>query len=502
MVKMGRIGFVVIFLLLITACRGFGKQEEATPTPFNATAVNVQTIKKDPITISLADLAANPELFNGTTLQLTGNYRKLPLLVCDSDPHPAPATWGIVGNGLMANAGGLDSKLRPLLAEGQQITAEGNWRQWSGPVGCGKSAPIKTLWYLSVSRIVDPHPLVRITTTAHTIADLPAEPATQPPILVTQAPPEGIPTPEATVFAQETAVAAISTPTPIQLTPTASPDGSITETPDGSATATQQPDTTQTVTITPDGTTTPEQTGTPSVTPTQSGNPTPQITSTSSAALTIDKGAINARDLSIQKINTDEIHSWRLDITTENSAVINVAPAAADDDIVVTFIDPNGQRLIDNQNVSAAGMPEIIENISLTTPGQYKLEITTSPTSTTHYALLYTTNEDDIVFEYKGILRVNTPQTVVLPESTDHFWIFNGGVNDTISIDVDPSSSGSDPYVEIYNPEGISILELNGGNEDESEVFTDFDLTANGPYTIRVGEYEYAEMEYEITITR
>ncbi|MCA9952879.1 MAG: hypothetical protein KDE48_24685 [Anaerolineales bacterium] len=503
MVKKGRIGFFVVFLFLITACRGFGKQENATPTPFIVTAVNVQSINQEPITISLNDLAANPEFFKGTTLHLTGNYHKLPKLICNSDPHPSPVTWGLVGDGLMANAGGLDSQLRPLLAEGQLITAEGNWRQWNGPVGCGKSAPIKTIWYLAVNRIIDPHPLVRITATAPTIAELPPQPATLPPVAVTQPVPDSIPTPSVTVIAQETAVTATSTPIQTEFTPTPTVDGTLTEIPNGSSTATIQID--GTPSSTPDGTATPQQTGTPDGSGTPTGTPgsgTPQATGTTAPAQTIDKGVITPRDLSIQKINVNETHSWRLNITTQNSAVINIAPASADADIVVSFIGPNGQQLIDNQNISTAGVPEIIENINLATPGQYILEITTNPSVVTDYALLYTTNEDDLIFEIKGRLLANAPQTAFLDESTDHFWLFNGGVNDTITIEVDPSSSGSDPYLELYDPDGVRIMSVNDGNQDATEILADFDLTINGPYTLRVGEYEYAEMEYEITITR
>jgi len=158
-----RYSLLLIFLLTVVGCQQNGTESPSTPTPFAVAPPTSRASAADPIAISLAHLAANPELFEGTTLQLTGQYEQLPQLVCHRDPHPSPATWGIIGEGLLANATGHDAQLQSLLAEGQQLTAEGRWLRYNGPVGCGKSASAQEVWYLSVSRIVDPHPLARAT---------------------------------------------------------------------------------------------------------------------------------------------------------------------------------------------------------------------------------------------------------------------------------------------------------------------------------------------------
>ncbi len=156
-----RRGLFLVILLLLTACRQVESNSPITPTPFQETLPRHRISSTEPIAISLAHLAANPEFFEGSTLQLAGEYQKLPILSCKRDPHPGPASWGIVGDGLLANASGQDAQLRSLLAKNQWIVAEGRWLHYVGPVGCGKSAPVQEVWYLSVNRILEPHPLAR-----------------------------------------------------------------------------------------------------------------------------------------------------------------------------------------------------------------------------------------------------------------------------------------------------------------------------------------------------
>ncbi|MCZ7669586.1 MAG: hypothetical protein M5U34_21625 [Chloroflexi bacterium] len=45
------------------------------------------------------------------------------------------------------------------LPDGLTLTVEGVWRQYDGPLGCGKGPAAGVTWYLQVERIVSPNPL-------------------------------------------------------------------------------------------------------------------------------------------------------------------------------------------------------------------------------------------------------------------------------------------------------------------------------------------------------
>ncbi|MFO7679191.1 MAG: hypothetical protein R6X34_04000, partial [Chloroflexota bacterium] len=209
---------LALLAVLVAGCRS---GEEVTPTPFPPTPETIGMPggvgALTPVPVTIADVLANPEFFEGATVQLTGQYYKRPLLVCGFDPHPSPAEWTMVdGENALAGAG-FGGQMRLLWPEGLTFTAIGRLTHFRGPVGCGKQAAPTELWYLDTVKLVEPDQLALVTLTpgggdiSQEEDDLPAEfftpmpdtppedsigPVTVPPV----APPPNTPT----VFAIET----------------------------------------------------------------------------------------------------------------------------------------------------------------------------------------------------------------------------------------------------------------------------------------------------------
>ncbi len=232
--------------------------------------------------VSFTALNENPAAFLNRRIQVTGDYTPLELPSCTpyAGPHIA---WSLVADSLQLNAAGFERVLR-LAEPGLGLTVEGLWRVYSGPVGCGKEPPEGVVWYLAVTRIVEPNPLFGGPQPVLTF--VPGDPTQVVPPTAT---PELAPTDEITdtVTLEPTAtldttpgtgVTPLPTATPLPLTPLPTSDNGLTPEPTGEgtpppdATPTGTIDPNATMTMTPSGTVTP---GLPTNTPPPGGYPVP-----------------------------------------------------------------------------------------------------------------------------------------------------------------------------------------------------------------------------------
>ncbi len=498
--------FLVIVLLLVS-CRPNTTNDRVTPTPFSSTRNPLRPPLSESIPISLSNLAANPEFFEGATLQLSGEYKKLPVLSCREDPHLSPATWGVVGEGLLANATGHDTQITSLLADNQPITVEGRWLRYTGPVGCGKSASVQEVWYLNVSRIISPHPLVRdpqgepIGTVVLTeIASVPedeTEPLptdtisitgtqtvvpTDPAANVTETPSVPSPTPSLTQIPglEPTQGATTLTPTPI-------PPSILTSTPIITATGS----------ITTTSTGTPGSTATPG-----SETATPQPTASSSPSAADDfnnRGSINFEDLRISTLEEGVPDRWTLTIDNATSITITTAPDPSAN-LIISIIDESGTKILDSQNQAGQGQVETVTNFSIDESGLYRLQVENQNGAEADYGLM-ALDETSYSFIFKGNLTSASPQNETLQEDNDHFWFFSLTSGETFSLRVTPNNQ-ADPYLEIYDPNGSRLDAIDQTDTGETELIQDFEALSDGMYSIRVGEFDFARMSYEILLTK
>jgi hypothetical protein len=473
-------------LLLLVSCGRDQAERGLTPTAFPPTAVPARITTAAPIPIGLSHLAANPDFFVGATLQLSGAFRRLPRQVCAAETFRSPATWGLEADGYLASAAGMDEQLRALLNEGQPITVEGRWLKFNGPVGCGRDAQEQEVWYLSVDRVLEPNPLVRLPVNPPpaavqptTIAEVPPSPTIEqeapPPIAATEAI-----LPTVTVDLQPTnpAVepgAAITATAVISGTPT------IGGTPPVNAT------TASTATISAGSSATPAG-ATPSATA-----PTPPTGGTG-----IDQGALDFEDLVIAALGAGTTHSWSLDLAANSAITLTVAPASTAN-IVLSVLGPDGSVLVNAQNQASIGEVETITNLQIDDPGIYRLQVTTSPTAATDYALMAMDN-DSYSFDFRGTLRTNTTRNDTLAPNHDHFWFFNAENGQSLTFAVTPQDNG-DPYIELYDPQGARILTVDNTGEGDAETLDSYTLLDSGMFGIRVAEFDFRAMSYQIVLS-
>jgi hypothetical protein len=250
-------GFLFGFILLLVACQAGGhtlKPIRPEPTP-------IAPFDDRPIPVNFPDLNENPGDYQNKLIRVSGTYTRLPRPTCDHTSGPQ-LEWALVSGNLRLDARGFEPVLR-LLPGGIILTVDGFWRQYQGPLGCGKEAPTGTAWYLETLQIIQPNPLPGVFE-AGVAPDI-----EQPPDPLAPTPGgDGTAEPEL----QITLIATTPTP-PIGLTPSPTGSGIPTSTP--TRTPTVPAVSTGTTTVTPTRTPTAPITGTP---PTATSTPTPSQT--------------------------------------------------------------------------------------------------------------------------------------------------------------------------------------------------------------------------------
>lgn len=512
---MRRITLLLWLLPLLVACRSGGA---AAPTPFPTAGPTLTVASGQPVVLSVTELMAAPGLYRDVAIQLTGLLRKQPVIICDSELHASPASWGLTEEGagasLLAAAGGFEQQVRSLLPGDLLMTVEGRWRRWEGLVGCGKAAQQREVWYLAVDRILSPSPLTQVTLTPQlgggedggtevagvplTIEPLPTEETSAFPTTDLEFTPEGPPPTEPAggypIPTEELGL--IPTPTlPAGLPPTletdTTPSAGGTPTPTGSPSG---PAGTPTGTITPGtpGTPTPTVTGTP---------PTPTPTATGGAGgQIVDKGNIwdaLGEYMTTSNLAAGTVDRWEIDISEdENMYVYVIAPNPVD--LVVSVM--NGDQVIVNrQNTAGPGLPEFIDAPTLPGEGSYQLLVSAEGGLAAEYAITaYTDPEFPLIFV--GVITSGSPRSAVqLPVDATHFWFFVASAGDDLTVRMDPVEN-LDVAGDLYGPGGENIATIDEGSEGEEEFF-ETTLETTGLHAISVFEYSSEPMTYDIEIT-
>jgi len=496
--------FLALLLeLMLAGCRPESIESEQTPSPFAQQIPAQRVTTAAPIPISLEHLAANPDFYIGATLQLTGQFKRLPVLACEGEAFPSPATWGLEADGYFANATGLDSQLRRLLNEGQVITVEGLWLKHDGLVGCEGNLQEEAVWYLSTDRVIDPYPLLRSQPTAAAIAqqptpagDLPAPTVEQPveqldlatTVVVETSETDSTPTLPAVPDEATSVPAATNTITPLA---SVTVDG-------GLATPTLFPS--QTPLTTPNGSPTATPNGSPTSTPNSSqATATLAVSATPSGANPIEKGELGTEDLTLESLGAGETDSWNLDLMAGDAITITVAPATTAD-IVLSILDSNGSFLVDNQNSATAGEVETVTNLQIANAGIHRVQIKTAQGMATDYAIMLM-DANSYSFIFRGRLVEGVTRNESLAADNDHFWFYDAEGGESISFTITPDSTG-DPYIELYDPDGARMLTLDDTGEGEAETLDSYTLLDPGIYAIRVAEFDFQPMSYQIRLTK
>jgi hypothetical protein len=255
---------LLVSSFLLAACRSQqGQLKPIRPTPTAGGQIVGQ-----PLPVSLSQLHENPAQYQDQLIRVSGDLGRL-------RPEPCRHRWGpqtlwvLLDASLRLDTVGFEPILQ-LVPQGTNLTLDGWWRLYSGPLGCAKKPPADFRWYLETVQIVAPNPLPLFDTPMPIDADDPI--VATPPGITPTADPLGTATVVTPDPRTPTATATPTSPTTMTMTPTRT-----TGTPP-TATATVRPGSTPTPT--PSRTTTPAAV-TPTVTPTPSPTGTVPATATS-----------------------------------------------------------------------------------------------------------------------------------------------------------------------------------------------------------------------------
>jgi len=259
--------FAALAVLALLACILFtfllfwlGRPRPLKPFRFTATPGDFY-VDGRPETVTFTELNNNAAAYQNKFIRVTGNYFPQKLPGCA--PYSGPVFRSVlVAEDLQLDVLGGETALR-LAPPNTLLTVEGIWRKYEGSVGCGKEPPRQTLWYLEITNIVAPNPIVGVTPESAAPGDAP--PPTNTPAL-------GVNIPTPTAVATTTAVPT-PTATPLDTIPTPTTVIVMTVTPDLTATGTAALPPTNTPT--PNGSGTPTPTGTLTTTPTPTNTGTP-----------------------------------------------------------------------------------------------------------------------------------------------------------------------------------------------------------------------------------
>lgn len=453
--------------------------------------------------VSVTELAEEPAAFAGQYVQVTGQYQPPAVIVCDGELRRSPAMWTIEEGETAIEAGGFEELLNVLLPRQATLTVAGRWLYWQGPAGCGKSAPVREVWYLAVQEIVDPHPLVRATL-------VPTD-GVIPTSVVDARLPTSTPSPSPSPTSTATSPpGGTTTATPALLpSPTTG-----TGTPSPTATAAVTATATLTATITRGGTAEPTATLEPSAaTATAEAGPTPQATATETSGTTLDRGTLSFEPvlgnpanfspiaLELDELGEDEIHRWTFDARAGEVITASVA-AQPDRDLVLQLRDFAGNVII-TQNESGTSDVETIGAYAIPSEGTYQLTVHEVNGAGAYYALLYLNSEYSQYYNYEiaGVLPRNGSRTASMPENTDYLWLFVATGGSTVTITVAPSDA-TDPILNLLNPDRNLLFEyVNDRGPGQSEIILNARLEDSGLYILHVGEDQYAASNYRVTVS-
>lgn len=272
---MRRILILPIFtFLFLVACQQQGVFRPEIPTP----TISNDIILGEPILVSFSQLAENLERYHNILIRVSGVYTPLAAPTCF--PQRGPLTrWSLVSDNKQMKMIRFEHVVLPLAWEGLNMTVDGIWRKYEGPLGCGKNAAAGTTWYLDAVRIIEPNPMPDFLLNNQPTPDSGDTPAI--PTDITPFPDEPLPptpegTPSDTGYPPEVST---TTPTPtgtatLATTPFPTPSRPVGITPSPQASPSPTPTPTVTPTVSPTA-----GTGTPVATPTGTPGPgTPSST--------------------------------------------------------------------------------------------------------------------------------------------------------------------------------------------------------------------------------
>lgn len=146
--------FLLVVMVTLAGCQAKGEFRSQTPlaTP-GASFLGL------PEPATLAQLAANPQVYLGKYLRVSGLFTPSEdAVTCLKNIRGPEGRWYLADDNWRLEVSGY-AQIVPRLQPGTPMTIDGVFTFYRGPLGCGKGAAQDSIWYLQAIHIVEPNPL-------------------------------------------------------------------------------------------------------------------------------------------------------------------------------------------------------------------------------------------------------------------------------------------------------------------------------------------------------
>lgn len=208
-------------------------------------------------------------------------------------------------------------------------------------------------------------------------------------------------------------------------------------------------------------------------------------------------GELAASDMVSGQLATGVKDVWTFQVTGEQYASLTLSPQLATLDLTMTLISPSGQTIAQVDNGYADEIETAVD-LRLLETGPYVVEVGEFFNQPGGYTLSLVLSAQPL---FGGGGAVGIGQTIQgnLPPDGQHVWRFTAEAGATVSVVLNPVNF--DVVLNVYAPDGRSLIELDEGFSGDAEIVSGLVLPTGGEYTILVRSFAGGSGSYSLTLT-
>jgi hypothetical protein len=211
-----------------------------------------------------------------------------------------------------------------------------------------------------------------------------------------------------------------------------------------------------------------------------------------------DAGDLAFGDNKREFLREDEAHAWFFDGRAGDEVTINVTPITANMDMDVWLLDPELDELAMKDEYSS-GEAEKIE-FTLPVDGQYLVLVREFFGDPGEYQVVLDVSEEEPL-TVAGSIRYGQAITATLLPGKSVGWTFDGIEGDIINIDLASVGPERDLVLELVDPAGETVVNLDSALSGLAEELIDYELPLNGQWMIVVREFFNDGSRYRLALT-
>jgi hypothetical protein len=211
-----------------------------------------------------------------------------------------------------------------------------------------------------------------------------------------------------------------------------------------------------------------------------------------------DAGDLAYGETRQETLQENEAHAWFFNGRAGDEILAEVTPLDNNLDLDVWLLDPNVERLAAVDEL-LAGQPEYLAH-TLPQDGQYLLLVRDFFGEPGSYEIELTAAPANAPLVVGNVSYGDTVQGALAPGQRV-VWHFDGRLNDTITIQLQPGNDQSDLRLILLDPAGNPVQEIDVAGTGQPEQLANFTLTADGQWGILVEEFFGETAGYSLVIS-